>query len=48
MVHPTQTHRRPLHARAAVAPGASFTMAAVTYLAMALAVILAGYFAAAF
>jgi hypothetical protein len=48
MVHPIQTHRRPIHARAAAAPAPSFTMAAVTYLAMALAVILAGCFAAAF
>ena len=55
MIHPAQTHRRPIHARrpmharaAAVAPSASFTMAALTYLAMALAVILAGYFATSF
>jgi hypothetical protein len=54
MIHPAQTHRRPIHARrptharAAAAPSASFTMAALTYLAMALAVILAGYFATSF
>lgn len=53
MIHPAQTQRRPIHARSAVAPraglpNASFTMAALTYLAMALVVILAGYFATSF
>jgi hypothetical protein len=48
MVHPAQTDRRPIHGRAAVAPNSSFSMAAATYLAMAVAVILAGYLATFF
>lgn len=48
MIYPAQTHRRPIHSRATVAPSSSFSMAAITYLAMALAVILAGSLATFF
>jgi hypothetical protein len=48
MVHPAQTNRRPIQSRAAAAPNSSFSMAALAYLAMAIAVILAGYLATFF